>query len=89
MNLMTDITYRRLFEGITMSTEQEASARALIAQTQQDVQALRPQFPALLRFNPATGLVTLREEGQSALEGLITNEADLAKFRSRLAPAPR
>ncbi len=84
-NFNTEMTLRRLFAGISLTAEQESSARALIARTQQDMRTQTPLAePPRLRMNPATGMVTMQAASAEALGALLTNEADRARLQSRI-----
>jgi hypothetical protein len=86
---LTEATFRRLFAGIALSPEQEASARALIDN------ALARQRPAAgtqevrLRLPPDARTVVVRAPSDSILIGLLKNDADVAKLLSRLVVVPR
>jgi beta-lactamase regulating signal transducer with metallopeptidase domain len=103
--LIVDATYRRLFDGITLTPDQEASARALIASTQQEMgrQTMQREVEPLiivdgvrydnrtvqLRMNPRSGLVSIRPPNDSLLIALGSNDDDRAKLRSRIVSIPR
>ncbi len=80
----TEFTLRRLFEGIALSAEQEASARALITKTQEEVQAERPRPDVRLRLNLNSGLVAMPAASAGDLLALVSNEADRAKLQARI-----
>jgi beta-lactamase regulating signal transducer with metallopeptidase domain len=90
---MVDNLFHRLFDGITLTSEQEASARAIIGKAQTDLAAIRPPTPApaILRqlgFDFARGgsglIVAVSEAGEAALVALVTNEADRDTLRRRM-----
>jgi hypothetical protein len=80
----TEFTFRRLFEGIALSAEQEASARALITKTQEEVQAERPRSDVRLRLNLNSGLVAMPAASAGDLLALVSNEVDRAKLQARI-----
>jgi hypothetical protein len=85
--------YERLFDGIALSPDQEAAARAAILKFQQDIRALnpRPEPPIVgIRRNPTR--VMLRPVSDSAFAALISSDADRATLRSHINvvnPQPR
>jgi hypothetical protein len=86
--VIVDATFHRLFDGITLSTEQEATARDLITRTQQDLQAITlPPPPQHLVWRPVIGVVVMQAESESALAALLTNDADRATLQSRISVA--
>lgn len=87
--LMAEATFHRLFDGISLTADQAASARALITKTQQETQAWRTRPEVLLRMNWATGTVSMRAASASALMELVSNDADRAKLQSRIVSIPR
>lgn len=86
---MVRATYRRLFEGITLTPEQEASARALIARTQLQMRPRTTQRDVKLRINPRSGLVSIRAPNDSLLIALVSNDDDRAKLLSRIVSIAR
>jgi len=83
--LISDLTFHRLFDGISLAPAQESAARSLIVSTQNAIAAGRPKLEsAVLRVNPVTGLVAMRAESASALVALASNDADRATVRSRI-----
>ena len=83
-----DRLYSRLFDGIAMSAEQEAAARAAIRRFYQDARALMPPLePPLLgvRRNPTR--VVMRPSSDSAFLALVSSDADRAMLQSRISIA--
>jgi beta-lactamase regulating signal transducer with metallopeptidase domain len=90
---MVDNLFHRLFDGITLTPDQEANARAIIGKAQTDLAAIRVPTPppAILRqlgFDYARGgsglVVAVSEAGEAALIALVTNEADRETLRHRM-----
>jgi hypothetical protein len=82
------MTFRRLFEGITLAPDDEAKARATIAKAQADVQALLPRAGPLLVLMPFNSrTVLMQAASDSALAALLTNDADRARLRERIVIA--
>lgn len=83
--MMSDATFRRLFDGISLTDDQQSAARALISSTQSAISAQRRRpEPVVLRVNPVTGRVAMQAESAEALIALASNDADRATIRSRL-----
>ena len=85
--VMNQMTYQRLFNGITLTAEQQARAQEMIAKTQTDIQAALTALvipPALLRVNPFNGAVLMAPESAEVLFSLPSNEADRTKLRERI-----
>jgi beta-lactamase regulating signal transducer with metallopeptidase domain len=79
-----------LFEGISLSADQAARARALIDKTDQAVDSERPSRPTpILRFEATTGTVSIRVPADAELLALLTNDADRAKLQSRITRIPQ
>jgi len=84
-SIVSNLTYRRLFEGITLSPEQEASARGIIAVAQQAMPApIPPANRVRLRIAPVAGVVTMQATSAAELVALIGNDADRATVQSRI-----
>ncbi len=85
---IADLTFRRLFDGITLSPDDSATARSIIAQTQTELQALLPRAGALHVLAPAnSSAVIMQAKSDSVLVSLLTNEADRATLHSRIVVA--
>jgi hypothetical protein len=84
-----DGMYHRLFDGIAMSPESEASARSILQNAQTELAALLPPPPPpRLQLRPQLGLVMMRPEGETALASLLTSDADRATLHSRISTTP-
>jgi hypothetical protein len=79
-----DATYRRLFDGIQLTADQEATARAIITRSQPQLGAQRPRPQTILRLNRGTGMVTMQSDKASELIALVPSEADRAILQSRI-----
>ncbi|MGH7459521.1 MAG: hypothetical protein ACREMA_00655, partial [Longimicrobiales bacterium] len=88
-NVVNNLTFRQLFEGIQLTPQQEARARELITNNQQEVRAQRVRPAGILRLNPATGVVSMEADGGAQLLALVSSEADRAKLESRITSVPR
>ena len=87
--LLADATFHRLLDGLTLTPQQEATARAVIAKAQTDLQALVPPprpIQVMMRFDSRA--VMMQAESESAFLALLTNDADRATLQSRIVVAP-
>lgn len=80
-----DATFHRLFDGMTLTTEQENAARAALAQSQKDIST---PPPALIRVSLQTKTVIVATPADSALTAIVSSTSDKSKVRSRLATIP-
>jgi hypothetical protein len=87
-NVLVELTFRRFFEGITLTPEQEASARAIIAQSQEQVRLQSRPRPPVLRMNPSNGLVTMSDASAAELSALLSSETDKATLQARIVAFP-
>jgi hypothetical protein len=85
---MANLTFQRLFDGIALTPAQEAVARTLIVETQQQILAQTMLRPIWLRVNSRTRLVAMRPSSASALLALVFNDADRATLQSRIRNIP-
>jgi hypothetical protein len=84
-----DLMYHRLFDGIAMSPETEASARAIIEKAQSELSGLLPPpQPPRLQLRPQLGLVVMQPEGESALASVLGSDADRATLHARISTVP-
>jgi hypothetical protein len=83
-NIMVEMTYRRLFRGISLTADQEARARDLISSTQPQVRPNVFPLKTVLRMNPRNGLVSMSAENAAALSALLTSDADRATLLARI-----
>lgn len=88
--MQIEAAYSRLFAGITLTPDQEASARTAIARQLADQRNAVPPRPRQVIGIPAfDSTVVIDARGDSALMALITSEADKQKLRGRIVrPAP-
>jgi hypothetical protein len=87
--VVIDAMYHRLFDGITMSPDNEAAAHGIIQTAQTELAALLPPpQPPRLQLRPQLGVVVMRPDGESALESLLTSDADRATLRARISTTP-
>ena len=82
--MVNQLTFRRLFEGITLTPEQETAAREVLSKAQQDMRMPRPRPETILRFNRVSGMVSMQAESVAALSALVNSDADRAKLQSRI-----
>jgi hypothetical protein len=83
--LVADVIYRLLFGGIALSPEEEAVARKLIDDADQEMRALIPEPPMIELRLLTSGAVVMRAESKSAFVALLTNPADRSVLESRIA----
>jgi hypothetical protein len=82
---LSDVIYQRLFEGIALAPEQEASARTIIDDAQQAMAALISEPPMVELRMLTTGAVLMSAESRATLLGLLATDADRALVDSRIA----
>src|SRR5262249_15245575 len=84
--VVMDAMYHRYFDGMGMSSEKEAPARAIIQSAQTGLSTLlaAPE-PPRLQLRPALGLVVMRPDGEAALASVLTNDADRATLHARIS----
>jgi hypothetical protein len=87
-NMVVDLNLRRLFEGITLTPEQEASARAILAQSQQEIRQQNRPGPPVLRIDRRNGLVSMSDANAAELSALLSNEADKQTLQARIVAFP-
>jgi hypothetical protein len=87
-NLLVDMMFRRYFEGITLTAEQETAARALIAQTQEQIRVQNQPPVPVLRVDNRSGLVTMSEASAAELSALLSSDADRATLQARIVSIP-
>ncbi|MDB4915530.1 MAG: peptidase BlaR1 [Gemmatimonadetes bacterium] len=82
-----DGVFRRLFENIVLTTEQEMLARETIMRSQQSlVRTIQPPQPVRLAVNGGGGFVLMQAESESALAALLESDVDREVLQSRIAP---
>ena len=91
---LVDATYRRLFDGLSITADGEASARAIIGRTQLALQALMPSPGPLQLLLLPTGRVLMQAATASTLAALLATDEQREKLRARinvvaLPPQPR
>lgn len=86
-----ELNYRMLFDGISLSPDDEAQARKMLGDAQVEMGSLEPTYrPGIrLRVNRARGIAQVVAGADSALLELVPNDADRAKLRSRLVTVPQ
>jgi beta-lactamase regulating signal transducer with metallopeptidase domain len=86
-----EMNYRRLFDGIALSPDDEAQARKILGDAQQEMGNLAPTYrPGIrLRINRNRGIAQIVAGADSSLLELVPNEADRAKLRARLVVVPQ
>ena len=82
--MVNQLTFRRLFEGITLTPDQETAAREVFSKAQQDMRMPLPRPETILRFNRVSGMVSMQAESVAALSALVNSDADRAKLQSRI-----
>jgi beta-lactamase regulating signal transducer with metallopeptidase domain len=87
-NLMVDMMFHRYFDGITLSAEQETAARAMIAQTQEQIRTeTRPAAP-VIRVDNFSGLIRMSDASAAELSALLSSDADRAMLQARIVSLP-
>ncbi len=88
-DVIVEMNYRRIFNGIQLSADQEAAARDLIGRTLEQTRP-RPQFMVpLLRVDPVSGLVSMSDASAAELNALLTNDADRETLKARIVSVSR
>lgn len=82
------LTMRQIFAGITLTSEQETNAGAIIQRYEQEIQALRQPVLVYLRVN-ARGLVAMPQARAAELMALVSSDADRARLESRIVSIQR
>src|SRR5262249_545878 len=86
---ITDPAFHRLFDGITLTPDNDSSARAIILRAQTEITPLIPPLPPpRLQFRPVLGLVVMQPDDESALLAILTNDADRATVQTRITNPP-
>jgi hypothetical protein len=90
---LAEATFNRLFNGITLTPDQESTARAAIVRAQEGIVSLTPQRYVRVAMGRGGPIVVLQAQSDSALAALLDNDGDRAMLRSRIAnfailPAP-
>lgn len=84
-----DVIFNLAFTGISLSAEQQASARSIITTYRQKLSATLPDpLPFQLRMQGTTG-VLMRPESRTALLAILSNDADRAVVDSRIVTESR
>lgn len=86
-----EMNYRRLFDGIALSPDDEAQARKILGGAQQEMGNVAPMYrPGIrLRINRNRGIAQIVAGADTTLLELVPNETDRAKLRSRLMVVPQ
>lgn len=83
----TDMAFRRFFDGITLTAEQEAAARVILTDSQNQIANAPP--PSVIRINIQTRAILVGAPDDSSLVSLGSNAADRSRIRSRILTVPR
>jgi hypothetical protein len=90
VDLVSQMTFKLLFDGITLTPEQEANAREIIRAAENEAHSLvLPPRLVRLRLAPVPGVVTLGGAGAEELKAILSNDADRATLQTRIIVAPR
>jgi beta-lactamase regulating signal transducer with metallopeptidase domain len=91
--LLVENVYRRLFDGVTLTPDQEANARSIITNAQTALNEIRPPVPppAILRELPriSEAAAVVSPSGASSLLAIVGNDTDREKLRRRLVVGVR
>ena len=82
--MMNDMMFTNYFSGITLTPDQEAAARAIITQSQEQTRIVNPPQTPILRVNRRTGLVSMSDASAAELSALLSGEADKAMLQARI-----
>ena len=83
-NVIDDVVFGLLFNGISLSAEQDASARSILSSYRQKITATIPDpLPFQLRLQ-GTDNVVMRPESRAALLAILSNDADRDAVSSRI-----
>lgn len=86
---MVQEAFARFFDGVALTADQEARARAAIARMQSEQRALvPPAIPQVAALRPPNS-VLIEAKSDSALVAVLTNDADRQKLRSRIVSPPQ
>jgi beta-lactamase regulating signal transducer with metallopeptidase domain len=82
--VIDDVMFGILFNGISLSTDQEAAARSTLKTYREKIaQSIPEPTPFLLRLQGATSVV-MRPESRDALMAILSNDADREVVGSRI-----
>jgi beta-lactamase regulating signal transducer with metallopeptidase domain len=83
---MTNILFNRYFEGISLTPQQEADARAIISKWLADMRATNPPIqPTIIARRRVTNQIAMSPESAAAFASLLSNDADRATLQSHIA----
>jgi len=78
-----DDQFRRLFDGIALTADQEVGARAILEASTERFLAAIPELPMTELRLVNDGRVAMRVESRDMLAALLTNDADRSLLESR------
>ncbi len=82
---VTDIVFRRYFDGIELTPQQEGDARTILTKMQADLRAVNPPVAAtIIARPPFSNQVVMSPESAAAFASLLSNDADRATLQSHI-----
>ena len=80
-----ELAFRRFFDGIPLTPQQQSDARVIIAKMQADIRATNPPIPGtIIARRGFSNLVTMSPESAAALASLLSNDGDRATLQSHI-----
>jgi hypothetical protein len=90
VNISTQITFRRLFQDIALTADQEARALEIIRAAEEEARTVAPPPRMVrLRIAPVPGVVTLHDAGMAELMAILSSDTERATLQSRIIVVPR
>ncbi len=80
-----ELAFRRFFDGIPLTPQQQSDARVIIAKMQADIRATNPPIPGtIIARRGFSNLVTMSPESAAALASLLSDDGDRATLQSHI-----
>jgi len=90
VDLVSQMTFKLLFDGMTLTPEQEANAKEIIRAAEDEARSVAlPARMVRLRLAPVPGVVTLNGASVEELKAILSNDADRATLQTRIIIAPQ
>ncbi len=82
---VSDVVFRRYFDGIELTPQQEGDARTILTKMQADMRAVNPPVPpTIIARPPFSNQVVMSPESAAAFASLLSNDADRATLQSHI-----